>query len=484
MNQAQERALSPLQERIDRLREVVGEVGDEKRELLALKQEAAQALEEATRILHQVQASREEVRAMVRELRPAPGFPLLPGLDPVPVSLVADDRKDFAWLYGQLGNVLPTAGGTMSGTLTFSTDSPLNLNNRYTITTSDAGASGHEATGPRLMINNVPDGRTPLLINSLGQTQLYLQDASLDDLTVSHGLQIRRRPTVASQSGIGGGIQFFNADSSSPTADTEVANIQYLMTAVTPGAMTSVMRFRALTGGSNRQVCQMWGDGKIEAVNTTEGGHFQVGSTAFVGSTQHGAFSAGNVAFDGTAGTFSGLAGGTGFAANFSAAYTGRMLDLQLAGVSLVRVSANGQSVYTVSDTANNSPSAPLVLDHKLSSGSPTTGFGSTLTLRTADSSAAAVTGGQIQVAATSVTPGSVTSTVTFQHVKAGATTSAAQISAGSDFLGLFKGLFTGGIGVGNSAAATTLGSVVRKVQIFDAAGASLGFAALYDSIT
>jgi len=40
------------------------------------------------------------------------------------------------------------------------------------------------------------------------------------------------------------------------------------------------------------------------------------------------------------------------------------------------------------------------------------------------------------------------------------------------------------GLGVGNSAAATTLGSVVKKVEIFDASGASLGFVPIYDSIS
>jgi hypothetical protein len=41
-----------------------------------------------------------------------------------------------------------------------------------------------------------------------------------------------------------------------------------------------------------------------------------------------------------------------------------------------------------------------------------------------------------------------------------------------------------GGLGVGNSAAATTPGSVVKKIQVFDAAGASLGYIAVYSTIT
>lgn len=46
------------------------------------------------------------------------------------------------------------------------------------------------------------------------------------------------------------------------------------------------------------------------------------------------------------------------------------------------------------------------------------------------------------------------------------------------------KLLATLGIGVGNSAAATTLGTVTKKMEVFDAAGASLGFVPIYDAIT
>ncbi len=44
--------------------------------------------------------------------------------------------------------------------------------------------------------------------------------------------------------------------------------------------------------------------------------------------------------------------------------------------------------------------------------------------------------------------------------------------------------LEVGTLGVGNSAAGSTLGNVVKKVEIFDDAGNSLGFLAVYDSIT
>jgi hypothetical protein len=41
-----------------------------------------------------------------------------------------------------------------------------------------------------------------------------------------------------------------------------------------------------------------------------------------------------------------------------------------------------------------------------------------------------------------------------------------------------------GGLGVGNAVAATTPGSVVKKMEVFDAAGASLGYVPIYSAIT
>lgn len=40
------------------------------------------------------------------------------------------------------------------------------------------------------------------------------------------------------------------------------------------------------------------------------------------------------------------------------------------------------------------------------------------------------------------------------------------------------------GLGVGNSAAAATPGTVIRKMEVFDASGVSLGFVPIYDAIT
>ena len=40
------------------------------------------------------------------------------------------------------------------------------------------------------------------------------------------------------------------------------------------------------------------------------------------------------------------------------------------------------------------------------------------------------------------------------------------------------------GLGVGNAAAATAMGTVIGAVELFDTAGASIGFLAIYDTFT
>lgn len=57
----------------------------------------------------------------------------------------------------------------------------------------------------------------------------------------------------------------------------------------------------------------------------------------------------------------------------------------------------------------------------------------------------------------------------------------------GANILGTASGdklVANGGLGVGNSASATTPGTVVKKMEVFDASGASLGFVPVYDAIT
>lgn len=46
---------------------------------------------------------------------------------------------------------------------------------------------------------------------------------------------------------------------------------------------------------------------------------------------------------------------------------------------------------------------------------------------------------------------------------------------------GMFR---CGTLGVGNAAAGSTLGAVVKKIEVFDASGASLGYVPVYDTIS
>ncbi|PLT31799.1 hypothetical protein CUU66_01180 [Peribacillus deserti] len=45
-------------------------------------------------------------------------------------------------------------------------------------------------------------------------------------------------------------------------------------------------------------------------------------------------------------------------------------------------------------------------------------------------------------------------------------------------------GVRVASLGIRNSSAGNTLGAVVKKMQVFDGSGNSLGFVPIYDSIT
>lgn len=82
-------------------------------------------------------------------------------------------------------------------------------------------------------------------------------------------------------------------------------------------------------------------------------------------------------------------------------------------------------------------------------------------------------------------TPGSNTSTVDQNGVTS---TSGAVLDMGVATPGVIaatgKVTASAGLGVGNSAAASTPGTVVKKIQVFDASGTSLGYIAVYNAIT
>jgi len=106
-------------------------------------------------------------------------------------------------------------------------------------------------------------------------------------------------------------------------------------------------------------------------------------------------------------------------------------------------------------------------------------GTGGTSQVLQQSSSGAAVTVGQLAVADLSTAK-----TGTGSIVLATAPTFASTITVTTNALVTGKVLVTGGLGVGNSASATTPGTVVKKIQVFDALGFSLGYIPVYDAIT
>jgi hypothetical protein len=65
-----------------------------------------------------------------------------------------------------------------------------------------------------------------------------------------------------------------------------------------------------------------------------------------------------------------------------------------------------------------------------------------------------------------------------------GYTCDTAQFTALTSGTPKFFTISTGLLAVTNAAAATTPGSVVKKIQVFDGAGASLGYIPVYSTIT
>jgi hypothetical protein len=79
----------------------------------------------------------------------------------------------------------------------------------------------------------------------------------------------------------------------------------------------------------------------------------------------------------------------------------------------------------------------------------------------------------------------SATGSQVFGNVYANGTEEFVNGGVAGNFTTKGKALALGGIGVGNSAAANTaVGTLVRKIEVFDASGASLGFIPVYSSIS
>ncbi len=93
-------------------------------------------------------------------------------------------------------------------------------------------------------------------------------------------------------------------------------------------------------------------------------------------------------------------------------------------------------------------------------------------------------TGGTSQVLTQETVGGDVTVRQLQAADLANGTFGAKAISTTSTVTATGKVLTTAGIGVGNSAAATAVGVLSKKMEVFDASGASLGFVPIYTTIT
>lgn len=472
-------------------------LGQERAQAEAERQQALSGVQHATdALLDTLDACRREMALIEERVAAAravpqasPGGPIPGAIAPLTSALFPNSGPtELKFLHDQITAVsavsdaaLPKAGGTMSGTLTFSTDSPLALNGRFTVTTTNLGAPGHEVSGPQLLITDAVDSRLRFLINSLGQAQCYLQDESLPNNTVGHGLQVRRRATGGGpEANLGTGIQFFVQDDNN--ADREVGNFQVACPDITAAGITSWVQLVGRSAGAAVSLLRCHGDtGEIRAI--ASGGWFS--APTFVASANRAQVSMGDGLFDGiSSGRFAGSAGGTAFGVNVTGSFTGRAFDFQRLGISLFRINgANGQVVCTLSDTANTSAGQPFILDHVLTSGTPAAGFGTSIAFRGKSSDHATVVAGQIDASQSNATVGAVTSNLIFKHIKAGVVTEGFRINTDTDLLAAGKVLASGGLGVGNSAAGNTPGNVVKAIEVFDAAGASLGFLAVYDAI-
>lgn len=277
-------------------------------------------------------------RPQPKSLVPEPGFarPEASGtsLAAVPQTYPAGPTYD-SFLYAQLqGAVFPGQANVFTQPQTFST---INVGtNLWSITADNTGTPGHTTSGPNLYFDRLNDGWGPLTIRSIGQLAVDLKDATLPNNGVSHAFQVRRTVVGTPQIGVGTGIQFFVTDAAGIIQQT--GNVQNVLTDLTTGAISSYINLCCYNAGAFVEALRAFNTGEVRALSA--GGFFS--NVNLPGSTQYGNFSSGSGGFSGLSGHFAGAAGGTHYAANAAAGFTGNFADFQQAGVSKLAVSNLG----------------------------------------------------------------------------------------------------------------------------------------------
>lgn len=137
-------------------------------------------------------------------------------------------------------------------------------------------------------------------------------------------------------------------------------------------------------------------------------------------------------------GAFLPIAGGTitgtpgNLIVNAPAGDTGAILTAQVDGVRRMLISADSDHILELTDTANTGPTATLQISHRTSSGTPTTGFGSSLQFWGEDSGHSRVHYGTLRTEASDTTPGAVSADLVMLNQQAGSSVEALRVK-GSD---------------------------------------------------
>lgn len=406
-----------------------------------------------------------------------------PGVAAVPVDLTGRDRKDFAFLYGQLGAIetasVPVAGGTMTGQLLFSTDSPLSFNGHYRVTTDNLGSPGHTASGPNWNLVDIPTVRTRLVMRDLGQLVVTIDHDSLPANGISHALQLVKMTNGAPAVGLGTGIQLFAEGAGG--AVTNLGGIRSAFSDVTLGTEDAYTELLCVENGVVIQALRCTGDRRVlflDANRLDMAPHIPpaVVANALVQMGDAG-FTAGG---GGT--NFAGSSAGTYLGINTAAGVGGSFADWQVAGVYRTQFTKGGQHLQAFWDAGTTNIAAAMISEHR-SSAAAGVGFGVGHDYYAQDDALTRIQVGAIQFPLITPTAGAATNAMVFATRIGGAFAERGRFNATGDFLAATKVLATGGLGIGNSVVATTLatpGTVSRRMEVFSAAGVSLGAIPIY----
>lgn len=269
----------------------------------------------------------------------------------------------------------------------------------------------------------------------------------------------------AGANGIATGIRF-DMETASSTVVT-FGNLQYEAVNAGVGNLTTVIRFNVKNNNAD-----------------LEG--FRVGNN-YAGVFHAPAAATDRALFFVGAAAFTGHASGTLYGAAQDAGYAGDLLNLQVGSRPRLVQNAAGTATITVHDSAETGPTAALQIEHRIDNAdTPAVGMGVGLEFRADDAGKTVRVFGKIEAEGRTLTAGAVDSDLVLYCSKAGVQTEGLRLQSASGNVRVIEKLMAqAGLGVGNSASASALGTLTKKMEVFDAfTGASLGFVPIYGTIT